>query len=145
MRQMAAVAGPGGGLVIGVDLVKPRAILEAAYDDAAGVTAEFDLNLLHRANRELGANFDVSGFAHEAVWDEAKSRIEMHLVSLRPQTVTIADRRFWFREGERIHTESSHKYTIDRFASLASRAGFALRSVWTDPEELFSIHAYAVR
>jgi dimethylhistidine N-methyltransferase len=142
MRQMADQVGPGGGLLIGVDLRKDPEILEAAYDDAQGVTAQFNLNLLRRANRELGADFDLAGFRHEAVWDDALGRIEMRLVSLRAQTVRLGGRRFTFAEGERIHTEDSHKYTLEGFAELAARAGFRRDRVWTDPQRLFSIQSY---
>lgn len=142
MRQMADQVGPGGGLLIGVDLRKDPEILEAAYDDAQGVTAQFNLNLLRRANRELGADFDLAGFRHEAVWDDALGRIEMRLVSLRAQTVRLGGRRFTFAEGERIHTEDSHKYTLEGFAELAARAGFRRDRVWTDPQRLFSVQSY---
>lgn len=144
MHQMADEVGPGGGLLIGVDLRKDPERLQAAYDDAQGVTAQFNLNLLHRINRELGADFDVSSFRHEASYDRFEGRIEMRLVSLRPQTVKIGSRSFAFAEGERIHTEYSHKYTIEGFAELAGHAGFRRRHVWTDPERLFSVHAYTL-
>jgi L-histidine Nalpha-methyltransferase len=142
MKQMAEQVGPGGGLLIGVDLRKDPAVLEAAYDDAQGITAQFNLNLLRRANRELGADFDLGGFRHEAIWDDALGRIEMRLVSLRDQTVRVGGRRFKFRADERIHTEDSHKYTVESFTQLAARAGFHLEHVWADPQRLFSIQAY---
>src|SRR5690606_27985977 len=103
----------------------------------------FNLNLLERINRELGADFDLQGFSHRALYNEARGRIEMHLVSLRPQSVRVADRRFEFRAGETIHTENSYKYTIAEFRALAQRSGFAAEGCWTDPEQLFSVHFLA--
>lgn len=137
----AAVSlGPGGGMVIGIDLKKDESILHAAYNDSQGVTAAFNLNLLRRVNRDLGGNFDLSLFRHVARYDAAKGRIEMHLTSETEQTVKIAGRTFRFREGESIHTENSHKYSIEEFQGIAREAGFAHRKVWTDPDRLFSIH-----
>jgi L-histidine N-alpha-methyltransferase len=140
LSRLARLVGPGGGLVIGVDLPKDRAILERAYDDAAGVTAEFNLNILRRLNRELGADFDLDAFKHVALWNEAESRIEMHLESRSAQTVRVAGRRFAFAAGERIHTENSYKYSFDTFCRIARRAGFTPRRTWTDSDELFSVH-----
>lgn len=140
LRTMAREAGPGGGLLIGVDLRKQASVLEAAYDDAQGVTAAFNLNLLTRANRELGANFDVSAFKHRAPYDEQAGRIEMLLVSQVAQVVSIGDHRFHFEAGEEIHTEYSHKYTVEAFAALAAQAGFRPVQVWTDNHALFSVH-----
>jgi dimethylhistidine N-methyltransferase len=137
--RMARVAGPGGGILIGADLRKDPAILEAAYDDAEGVTADFDRNLLVRFNRELGADFPLEQFRHRAVWNEADGRVEMHLVSLDARTVTVAGRRFAFAAGETIHTENSYKYTLAGFAALAAGAGLAVRRVWTDPRGWFSV------
>jgi dimethylhistidine N-methyltransferase len=142
MTTMADEVGPDGGLLIGVDLRKDKVKLEAAYDDAKGVTAEFNLNLLRRINRELGGDFDLSGYEHEAVYDESNGRIEMRLVSLRDQTVHVGGHAFELRAGERVHTEYSHKYTIGGFAELARRAGFAQRNVWVDDANLFSVHYY---
>ena len=130
----------GGGLLLGVDLVKEPALLHAAYNDAQGVTAAFNLNLLARANAELGADFDLEGFTHAAFYNSPMRRIEMHLVSRRAQTVTIDGQRFAFDEGETIHTEHSHKFTVDGLRALAVRAGFRPAAVWTDPERLFSVH-----
>jgi dimethylhistidine N-methyltransferase len=130
----------GGGLLIGVDLVKDPAILHAAYNDSAGVTAAFNRNLLVRANREAAANFDLSRFAHYAPYNVEKRRIEMYLVSTAAQLVRVCGRPIAFAEGEAIHTESSHKYTIEDFRSLAVQAGFAPRAVWTDSQRLFSVH-----
>jgi dimethylhistidine N-methyltransferase len=135
------ILGPGATLVLGVDLVKDRSVLEAAYDDAAGVTAAFNLNLLHRINRELDGEIDPDAFAHRAFFNEAASRIEMHLVSRRAQSVRVAGRGFAFAEGESIHTENSYKYTLDSLRALAARAGWASVEAWTDREELFSVHA----
>ncbi|MBB2960733.1 L-histidine N(alpha)-methyltransferase [Methylobacterium sp. R2-1] len=135
------ILGTGAMLVLGVDLVKDRAVLEAAYDDAAGVTAAFNLNLITRINRELDGEIDPDSFAHRAFFNEAASRIEMHLVSRRAQTVRVAGRSFAFAEGESIHTENSYKYTLDGFRALAARAGWASLEAWTDPDGLFSLHA----
>lgn len=130
----------GGGLLVGVDLVKDPRLLHAAYNDGAGVTAAFNKNLLARANRELDADFDLDGFAHYAPYNAAAHRIEMYLVSLRRQTVQVGGREFTFAAGEPVHTEDSHKYTIENFREMAARAGFCPRAVWTDEERLFSIH-----
>ena len=140
LRGMADALGLGGRLIIGVDLRKATARLLPAYDDAAGVTAAFNKNLLARANRELGANFDLDGFRHEARFNGAESRVEMHLVSERAQTVRLLGRSFAFRPGETIHTESSHKYTVEAFQALARSGGWAPRRVWTDDAGLFSVH-----
>lgn len=130
----------GGGMIIGVDLKKDPAILRAAYNDRDGVTAAFNLNLLERINRELGADFDVSAFTHDAVYNDREGRVEMHLVSQRRQSVTIGESTFRFEKGETIHTENSHKYSIDEFEALARRAGFEPAACWTDAEDLFSLH-----
>ena len=139
LRRMRGML-EGGGLLIGVDLVKDPARLHAAYNDRAGVTALFNKNLLARANRELGADFDLDAFAHYAPYSPAAHRIEMYLVSLRRQSVSLMGQRFDFAAGEAIHTEDSHKYTIESFREMAARAGFRPRAVWTDPERLFSLH-----
>lgn len=139
LRQMAKAAGPGGGLLIGVDLKKDPSILHAAYNDREGVTAEFNLNLLRRINRELGGDFDFRAFRHEAVWHPSPGRIEMHLVSEREQEVHIGEHTFSFEEGETIHTENSCKFSLDEFRRMARDAGFEIRSVWTDDNTLFSI------
>lgn len=140
LSRIAVHVGPGGGLLIGADRKKDEAILHAAYNDAAGVTAAFNLNLLTRINAELGGDFNVDRFRHEALYNAADGRIEMHLVSLRNQAVQIGDHRFSFKEGETIHTENSHKYEIEEFQSLAGEAGFVSRAVWSDADDLFSIH-----
>ena len=130
----------GGGLLIGVDLVKDPAILHAAYNDAAGVTALFNKNILARANRELDANFDLDAFAHYAPYNPVAQRIEMHLISLKPQTVTIGGQSISFVQGETIHTENSHKYTVEGFQTLATAAGYEPRTVWCDGADTFSLH-----
>ncbi|MEE8463449.1 MAG: L-histidine N(alpha)-methyltransferase [Gammaproteobacteria bacterium] len=139
LKVMALEAGPGGGLLIGVDLKKDRATLESAYNDEAGVTAAFNLNLLVRLNRESGADFDLDQFTHRAIYDEDKGRIEMHLVSGKDQSVNIDGQRIDFVAGEYILTECSHKYELQEFADLAAEAGFNIRKVWTDPERMFSV------
>jgi len=130
----------GGGLLIGVDLKKDRNRLDAAYNDARGVTAAFNLNLLARINRELGADFDLSAFRHRAFYDEARGRIEMHLESVKTQAVTIGGRAIAFRAGETIHTENSYKYSVRDFQELARAAGLAPVECWLDPEGLFGVH-----
>ena len=130
----------GGGLLIGVDLVKDPAVLHRAYNDAAGVTAAFNKNLLVRANRELGANFDMDQFHHYAFYNPPERRIEMHLVSGRRQTTAVCGERFEFATGEPLHTENSYKYAIESFQQLARAAGFQPGPVWCDDEALFSVH-----
>ena len=128
-------------LLLGMDLVKDRRVLEAAYNDPAGITAEFNKNILHRINRELGAAFVPSQFDHSAPWVEPRSRIEMHLVSRIPQKVSIPalSQEFSFAESETIHTENSHKYTADSFARLAEQAGLRIIGRWTDPRDWFAV------
>ena len=140
LKNVAQQLNRGDGLLIGVDLKKDPAILNAAYNDAAGVTAAFNLNLLARCNRELEADFDLSAFAHRAIYNATAGRIEMHLDSLCAQTVVVAGRAFTFSEGESIHTENSYKYHADEFRHLATQAGFAPLQTWTDAAELFSVH-----
>lgn len=130
----------GGGLLIGVDLVKDPAVLHRAYNDAQGVTAAFNKNLLQRANRELGADFDLAAFHHHAFYDPRLQRIEMHLVSARRQTVGLYGERFLFDEGESLHTENSCKYTVEGFQHLAREAGLRPQAVWCDEARLFSVH-----
>jgi len=127
-----------------VDLKKDPAMLHAAYNDAQGVTAAFNLNLLHRINRELGGDFDVASFEHRAHYAADAGRIEMHLVSTRKQHVSVAGRRFRFAAGETIHTENSYKYSLEEFQSLSRQAGFAAAQCWMDPQRLFSIHYLTV-
>ncbi|MDF1587269.1 L-histidine N(alpha)-methyltransferase [Marinimicrococcus flavescens] len=140
LGQAALTLGPGASFVLGVDLVKPAHILRAAYDDAKGVTAAFNLNLLRRINRELGGTFDLARFAHKIVWNEALDRIEMHLESLADQTVSVAGTSFAFAAGETIHTENSYKYRLDAFTGLAFSAGWRPLAHWTDEQALFSVH-----
>lgn len=139
MKVMRGEAGDGGGLLIGVDLVKSRDILEPAYNDAAGVTADFNLNLLRRLNREHDADFKLDSFRHQAVYDEDHQRIEMRLIAKEKQTVHVGNEAFAFEEGEHIVTEHSHKFGVEQFAELAARAGFDVRSVWMDEDEFFSV------
>jgi dimethylhistidine N-methyltransferase len=141
LKGVRAIVGPGGMLVIGVDLKKDKRTLEAAYDDARGVTAEFNLNLLTRINRELEGDFQVKRFRHRAFYDEQLGRIEMHLESLYQQIVHVAGQRFEFLAGETIHTEISCKYTVAEFQGLARGARFHPEHVWTDPASLFAVHA----
>ncbi len=140
LDNFGAILGAGARLIVGIDLVKDRETLEAAYDDSVGVTAAFNLNLLARIDRELGGTFETARFKHRAVFNEDSSRIEMHLVSEAGQEVEVAGRRFAFAAGETIHTENSYKYTIDGFRRLAGRAGWAAGEVWTDADNLFSVH-----
>jgi L-histidine N-alpha-methyltransferase len=139
LRVMREEAKDDGALLIGVDIVKPREILEPAYNDAAGVTADFNLNLLTRLNREHDANFELKAFEHSAIFDEKNSRIEMRLISVKKQQIEVAGERFDFDEGEYIVTEHSHKYSMDEFESMARRAGFSREAVWLDADELFSV------
>lgn len=131
--------GAGSCFIIGLDQPKSPDILIPAYDDAEGVTAAFNLNLLKRINRELGGDFDLGAFEHEARWNEAESRIEMHLRSLRRQSVTVSGRRFDFEEGETIHTENSRKISLERFSHMAESTGWSLTRTWMDAEELFAV------
>lgn len=144
LKQIARQCGNGGGLLIGIDLQKDLAIIEAAYNDREGVTAEFNLNLLARINRELDADFNLDAFTHRAPYNRASDRIEMHLVSEREQTVHVDDEAILFRSGESICTEHSHKYTTDGFAEMAAQAGFALRNVWTDSRRYFAVLYFSV-
>ncbi|HEX9400545.1 MAG TPA: L-histidine N(alpha)-methyltransferase [Anaeromyxobacter sp.] len=142
LRRMAQDAGPGGRLVIGLDLPKEEAALVAAYDDAAGVTAAFDLNLLARMNRELGGEFRLSCFRHRAIWDPRHSRVEMHLVSIEPQVVAVAGWVFRFEEGEPLQTESAYKWEPRAFDALAAIAGWVPEAAWTDDRAWFAVRLY---
>jgi len=144
LRFMYQEAGTGGALLIGVDLQKDPAIIERAYNDSAGVTAQFNLNMLTHLNREIGFDFDVSAFTHSAHYDTDEGRMEIRLISEKSQVVTIGDEHIEFDDGESILTEYSHKYTLEGFAKMAELAGFAVRKVWTDADELFSVQ-YCVR
>jgi len=139
LTSMADIARSGGGLLIGVDLLKPREVLVPAYDDAAGVTAAFNLNLLERINRELDGTFDLDAFEHRAIFNADDSRIEMHLVSLEEQVVEIGNVPFRFSAGETIHTENSYKYSREAFEGLANRAGWRVEHVWTDERSYFGV------
>lgn len=130
----------GGALVLGADLVKDPRVLHAAYNDAQGVTAAFNLNLLVRANRELGANFVPARFAHCAFYNAPQARIEMHLVARERHEVALGGQRFTIEEGETLHTENSYKFTVEGLRALAAQAGFRPGPVWTDPDRLFSVH-----
>ena len=140
LRGMARSLESGGRLIVGVDLRKDLRKLVPAYNDAAGITAQFNLNLLVRANRELHSNFDVDAFAHDAIFNDDESRIEMHLVSRKAQRVDVLGHSFDFAAGERIHTENSYKYSVEKFQALAQTAGWTPRRVWTDADALFSVH-----
>ncbi|WP_193367393.1 L-histidine N(alpha)-methyltransferase [Pelagibius marinus] len=140
LRRARDLLGPGARFLVGADLQKDAARLVAAYDDAQGVTAAFNLNLLRRINRELAGDFDLAAFRHEARYDPELGRIEMHLVSRAAQQVTIAGHSFSFAAGESIHTENSYKYTLESFADLARQGGWRSEAQWLDPEGLFSLH-----
>jgi len=139
LRRAAQILGAGSVFLVGVDLVKSPDILHRAYNDAEGITAKFNLNLLVRINRELGANFNLAAFAHHAFYNGERSRIEMHLASTKRQKVRIGDATIEFRAGETIHTENSYKYSIESFQALAQGGGWSPLAVWTDG--LFSVHA----
>jgi dimethylhistidine N-methyltransferase len=132
--------GAGGAMLVGVDLKKDANVLHAAYNDAKGVTAKFNLNLLRRINRELGADFDLRRFRHYAFYNASRGRVEMHLVSLARQSVRIGGHRFDFAAGETIHTENSCKYSVEEFRALAAEAGYESAKVWLDRQGLFSLH-----
>ena len=140
LRSARAILGEGAQMVIGVDLEKDERVLYEAYNDRAGVTARFNLNVLHRINRELGGNFDISGFTHRAIYNRDRHRIEMHLISRKAQSVRVLGRSFSFRAGESIHTENSYKYSLDRFTALARGSGWTPRQSWTDGAKMFSVH-----
>ena len=139
LRHIRGVCGSGGGLLVGIDLKKDVGILEAAYNDRAGVTAEFNLNVLRRINRELGADFRLDAFAHRAFYNAGHGRVEMHLVSRERQTVHVGGVAIPFAAGETIHTECSYKYAVDEFCGLAAAAELKRTRLWTDREELFAV------
>jgi dimethylhistidine N-methyltransferase len=145
LANYAGILGSGGEMLIGVDLKKDPDILEAAYNDRAGVTAAFNLNLLERVNRELDGDVDIDRFEHVAFYDGAEGRIEIYIRSLADQVARIAGRRFRFARDELIHTEYSYKYSVEDFRGLAARAGFRPVDTWTDPAELFSVHYFRLR
>lgn len=142
LRRMARDAGPGGGLLLGLDLPKDAGTLERAYDDARGITAAFDLNLLARIDRELDGDFRLSQFRHRSLWDPRLSRVEMHLESLQAQVVRVSGAPFTFREGETIHTESAYKWEPRAFDTLAAIAGWQLERAWADDRAWFSVRLY---
>lgn len=145
LAQARDAAGPGGGLIIGVDLKKDPRRLHAAYNDREGITAAFNLNLLQRINREMGGSFNLDRFAHYAFYNPRQGRVEMHLMSLGEQEVRVAGQRFFFADGETIFTETSCKYSLDEFAYLTDEAGWRTRHVWTDPARHFAMHYLTVR
>ena len=144
LEEIRMMVGDGGGLLIGVDLQKDSETLNAAYNDRDGFTEQFNKNLLLRINRELGADFDLEQFRHHAFFNEEKHRIEMRLVSLQDQQVTIGNRVFQFKKDQSILTEYSHKYTVEHFQKLAEKAGFCLVKTWRDEHRLFSVHYLSV-
>lgn len=139
LRGIRATAGDDGGLLIGADLRKPLELLLPAYDDASGVTAAFNLNLLRRLNDEFGADFRIETFTHRVVWNQALSRIEMHLVAREDLVFSIFGRRFALRAGETLHTENSHKYSPEQLASMARRTGFRVARSWCDAQDWFTV------
>jgi len=141
LRSARGILGKDAQMVIGVDLEKDERVLYEAYNDAAGVTARFNLNVLDRINRELGGDFDLPAFIHRAIYNRERHRIEMHLISKKAQRARVLDRSFSFRAGESIHTESSYKYSLERFTALAHGSGWTPRRSWTDPAGMFSVHA----
>jgi dimethylhistidine N-methyltransferase len=140
MRHAGRILGPGSTFIVGVDLVKDTQVLQRAYNDAQGVTAKFNLNLLTRINRELGAKFNAACFEHHAFFNRERSRIEMHLASLKRQRIKVCGECVEFRAGETIHTESSYKYSVESFGALVRGAGWTPVEVWTDPKTYFSVH-----
>ena len=142
LRHLGQTLGNGGGLLIGVDLKKPAGVLHAAYNDRQGITAAFNRNLMTRINHELAADFKLDLFDHYAFYNPQQGRVEMHLVSTQAQMVSIGEAAFHFERGESIHTECSYKYSIAEFQALAESAGFKAIKVWTDIEQLFSVHYF---
>lgn len=140
LQRVRRLVQPDGALLIGVDLKKDPEILRAAYNDSAGLTAAFNLNLLERLRTELGAEVNPNAFKHRAFYNAARGRIEMHLVSRRAQEIRLQGRRFHFEPGESIHTENSYKYSVEEFHALARGAGLRPRQAWLDPARLFSVH-----
>ncbi|MEW6450589.1 MAG: L-histidine N(alpha)-methyltransferase [Pseudomonadota bacterium] len=139
LKDAGNILGDGSMLIVGVDLVKDPQVLKMAYNDAQRVTAKFNLNLLTRMNRELGANFNLATFEHHAFYNRERSRIEMHLASRKRQRITVAGESFDFRAGETIHTENSYKYTVETFGCMARGSGWIPTTVWTDKNEYFSV------
>lgn len=139
LKNVRVALGESAKFLIGIDLVKSPDILIPAYDDNAGVTAQFNLNLLARINRELDGNFDLGTFAHEARWNSSENRIEMHLVSTKKQSAFVSDRQFYFDDGETIHTENSRKFHLDDFGAMASKADWQIANTWADPNQYFCV------
>ena len=144
LARLAELVGPDGGLLIGVDLRKQASVIERAYNDTAGITAQFNLNLLEHANRELGADFDLTKWQHQAIYNPVHGRIEMYLISTSEQTVSIDKHHFAFKTGERILTEYSYKHSKEGFERLANNAGFSFRHLWTDSDQLFGLFYFTV-
>ncbi|MFP5385506.1 MAG: L-histidine N(alpha)-methyltransferase [Bacteriovoracia bacterium] len=142
LKRYGKMLNSGGGLLIGVDVKKDKRIIERAYNDSAGITAAFNLNLLERLNREVSASFDIKSFEHEAFYNEELGRVEMHLKSKIPQLVRVNQTVFRFHEGETIHTESSYKYSVEEFCELCAKAKFKIRKFWQDPEKLFCVYYF---
>jgi dimethylhistidine N-methyltransferase len=145
LRNAARILGRGASFIVGVDLVKDVEVLNRAYNDSAGVTAQFNLNLLARINRELGGRFNLGSFEHHAFFNRERSRIEMHLASLKRQRVRLLSECIDFRAGETIHTENSYKYSVESFRAMARGAGWSPVAVWTDPDRYFSVHVLSLR
>ncbi|MDG3002616.1 L-histidine N(alpha)-methyltransferase [Paludisphaera mucosa] len=145
LRRIVDLCGAGGGLIIGIDLKKAVGDVEAAYNDRLGVTAQFNLNLLERINRELGADFDLSNFSHRAFYNPDEGRIEMHLVSRKSQSVRVGGESISFSPSDTICTEYSHKYTVDEFSTVAAAAGLTLEREWTDPGRQFAVLHFKIR
>lgn len=142
LRQLRALVGLGGGLLIGVDLDKDSAVLERAYNDREGITAQFNLNILNNVNRITGSNFDPRYFSHQAFYDSQKRRIEMYLCSKIDHTVKLGDNSIFLKAGESIHTENAYKYSTESFSALAAEAGFIRARTWFDKSHLFSVHYF---
>jgi dimethylhistidine N-methyltransferase len=145
LRHAGRILGSGATFIVGVDLVKDPQVLQRAYNDSEGVTALFNLNLLARINRELGGKFNLACFEHHAFFNRERSRIEMHLASLKRQRMKLLGECIDFRAGETIHTENSYKYSLESFGAMARGAGFTPLAVWTDPDGKFSVHAMTLR
>ena len=139
LARVRSFVGSDGGLLLGVDMKKDESVLNAAYNDSEGLTAAFNLNMLSHINNEFDADFDLDAFEHHAVYSKALGCIQMFLVSSRDQVVNVADRSFEIAEGEAIHTENSHKYTIDEMTELANAAGFHVSRVWRDEDNYFAV------
>jgi dimethylhistidine N-methyltransferase len=145
LRHAGRILGPGATFIVGVDLIKDTQVLQKAYCDSQGVTAKFNLNLLARINRDLGAKFDLECFEHHAFFNRERSRIEMHLASLKRQRIKVCGECIEFRAGETIHTENSYKYSVASFGALARGTGWTPTAVWTDPDNYFSVHTLSLR